>query len=184
MMPCASHSDLTSDGIQKMISSWLLECRVVAISNITIICRDIDHSQSQSKKNKATICCCLCFDDGREMSNPMTSSEQKETLEQVWTFLRDVVTHHFLFSGLTSKLGRTWLAHGFPRPKQEISLLLLDDGQKTRLSAEFSLSAFLRKSFEWIWFGDTFFEWLTATDVVQWQSGENSNFSPNEQFGK
>ena len=46
------------------------------------------------------------------------------------------------------------------------------------------LSAFLRKSFEWIWFGDTFFEWLTATDVVQWQSGENSNFSPNEQFGK
>ena len=78
----------------------LLECRVVAISNITIICRDIDHSYSQSKKNKATICCCLCFDDGREMSNPMTSSEQKETLGlRYGLFQRSVVTHHFLFSG-------------------------------------------------------------------------------------
>lgn len=123
----------------------------------------------QSKKNKATICC-LCFDDGREMSNPMTSSEQKETLEQVWTFLRDVVTHHFLFSGLTSKLGRYSTTRISKAKTRDFSA---GHGQKTRLSAEFSLGAFLRKSFEWIWFGDTFFEWLTLSNG---SSGENSNF--------
>ena len=108
MMPCAStHSDLTSDGIQKMISSWWLawvSCGGHFKHNHHLpwhwpLVQSVQEKQSHDLLLSLRS---LCFDDGREMSNPMTSSEQKETLGlRYGLFQRSVVTHHFLFSGWT-----------------------------------------------------------------------------------